>query len=38
MLKTAAACSSATLIREGTEMGSREDVEKLRNEIKVIKF
>lgn len=38
MLKTAAACSSATLIREGTEMGSREDVERLKNEIKVKKL
>jgi len=35
MLKTAAACSSATLIREGTEMGSRKDVEVLKKEIKV---
>lgn len=35
MLKTAAACSSATLIREGTEMGRRKDVEGFKKEIKV---
>lgn len=35
MLKTAAACSSATLIKNGTEMGSREDVESLKKMIKI---
>ena len=38
MLKTAAACSSATLVQEGTEMGSREDVERLKKAIKVKKL
>ena len=38
MLKTAAACSSATLIREGTEMGSREDVARLKREINIKKL
>ncbi len=38
MLKTAAACSSATLIRNGTEMGSREDIERLKKEIKLKKL
>lgn len=35
MLKTAAACSSATLIREGTEMGKKDDVERLKKEIRL---
>jgi 1-phosphofructokinase len=38
MLKTAAACSSATLIKNGTEMGSREDVERLKNEVNLNKL
>jgi 1-phosphofructokinase len=38
MLKIAAACSSATLIKNGTEMGSREDVEKLKTMIQINKL
>lgn len=38
MLKTAAACSSATLIREGTEMGSREDTARLKKAISAAKI
>jgi len=38
MLKNAAACSSATLIREGTEMGSKEDVKRLKKSIQIKKF
>lgn len=38
LLKTAAACSSATLIKEGTEMGNKDDVEKLKKEIKIKKL
>jgi phage recombination protein Bet len=37
-LKTAAACSSATLIKNGTKMGSREDVERLKKMIQIIKI
>lgn len=35
---TAAACSSATLIREGTEMGSKSDVARLNKDIKLKKL
>jgi 1-phosphofructokinase len=35
MLKTAAACSSATLIKNGTKMGNREDVERLKEKIQI---
>jgi len=38
ILKTAAACSSATLLRDGTKMGSREDVERLKKEIQISKL
>lgn len=38
ILKTAAACSSATLIREGTEMGSKDDVESLKKDIKLARI
>jgi len=38
MLKNAAACSSATLIREGTEMGIKEDVKRLKKSIQIKKF
>lgn len=38
MLKTAAACSSATLTREGTEMGSREDVARLKKAVRANKI
>ncbi|MFW5686757.1 MAG: 1-phosphofructokinase [Halanaerobium sp.] len=38
MLKTAAACSSATLIREGTEMGSREDTARLKKAVRAAKI
>lgn len=38
VLKYAAACSSATLIQPGTEMGSKKDVEKLQAEIKIKKL
>lgn len=38
MLKTAAACSSATLIRDGTEMGKKEDVESLKEKIRIKKL
>lgn len=38
ILKIGAACSSATLIKEGTEMGSREDVFRLKKEIKIAKI
>ncbi len=38
MLKTAAACSSATLIRKGTKMGSNDDVESLKKAVKIKKI
>ena len=38
ILKTAAACSSATLIREGTEMGSKDDVDRLKKDIKLARI
>lgn len=38
MLKTAAACSSATLIREGTEMGRKDDVERLKRKISLLEI
>jgi len=37
MLRTAAACSSATLIRAGTEMGSKDDVKRLKRDIQIDK-
>ncbi|MFP4199426.1 MAG: 1-phosphofructokinase [Halanaerobium sp.] len=38
MLKTAAAASSATLIKDGTEMGSLKDLQKFKKEIKLKKI
>ena len=38
ILKTAAACSSATLIREGTKMGGKDDVDRLKKDIKLAKI
>lgn len=38
MLKTAAAASSATLIKDGTEMGSLEDLKRLKKSIQLIKI
>ncbi|PUU86884.1 MAG: 1-phosphofructokinase, partial [Halanaerobium sp.] len=35
MLKTAAAASSATLIKDGTEMGSLKDLERLKKSIQL---